>query len=123
MNRSAKILGFFLLLIYFTYAFRIIFPLIDYTLNFTYIVNELCEQKDVKENRCKGKCHLSKEIKNQVDHSNDENNFVIKNGKTIVLKDKNITIFKFDKTFTDGCRNHKEIANQLSQLFKNLIHE
>jgi len=59
----------------------------------------------------------------------EKNNFVNENGKTIGFKDKNITIFEFDKSFTNGCNynssveDHKEIANQLILLFKTLIHE
>lgn len=64
---SLKLLNITLLLIYSTYVFRIIIPLIDYTINYNYIVSELCEQKDEAENTCLGKCHLTKEIKKQSD--------------------------------------------------------
>ena len=39
-------------------------PFIDYTLNFDYIVEVLCINKDKPELNCKGKCHLISELKN-----------------------------------------------------------
>lgn len=67
-----KILSLLLLTIYFTYVFRIIVPLADYALNYKFIVEELCEQKDSLENTCLGKCHLSKEIQKQNELPNDK---------------------------------------------------
>lgn len=66
-----KILSLLLLTIYFTYVFRIIVPLADYALNYKFIVEELCEQKNSSENTCLGKCHLSNEIQKQTDLPND----------------------------------------------------
>jgi len=34
----------------------------NYVLNYDYIVNELCVEKDVKDSCCKGSCHLNKEF-------------------------------------------------------------
>lgn len=43
------------------------FPLANYVINYDYIVEELCEQKDIKDNTCQGKCHLTKEIQKQAE--------------------------------------------------------
>lgn len=37
-------------------------PVVDYVVNYDYIVNTLCENKDKPEMHCNGKCHLSKEL-------------------------------------------------------------
>jgi hypothetical protein len=58
-------------------VFRIIFPVVDYALNYNYIVEELCENKDVVGSNCNGKCHLSKEIKKQVDTTNNEQKIIL----------------------------------------------
>jgi len=77
MTTSLKIISLFLLLVYSSYVFRIIFPLIDYAINYSFIVNELCEQKDDQNNMCMGKCHLQKEIKKSIEHASDESNKIV----------------------------------------------
>ena len=39
-----------------------VFPVIEYIVNYDYIVNELCENKQIPESNCNGKCHLMKEL-------------------------------------------------------------
>ncbi len=45
--------------------------------NYSFIVNELCEQKDNPNNMCMGKCHIQKEIKKSIESSNEGNNKVV----------------------------------------------
>lgn len=37
-------------------------PVLDYIVNYEYIVTELCENKEKPELKCNGKCHLAKEL-------------------------------------------------------------
>jgi hypothetical protein len=74
---TIKIINTVLLFTYFTYVFRVILPLVDYAVNYNFIVSELCEQKDEVENKCLGKCHLTKEISKQTEIP-DKNNLIIK---------------------------------------------
>ena len=62
-----KSLGIILLAVYCFNVFRIVIPLIDYSVNFNYIVSQLCEQKDDLDNTCRGKCHLSKKLQKQTE--------------------------------------------------------
>ena len=39
-----------------------ILPVLEYVVNYHYIVNELCENKLKPELKCNGKCHLTKEL-------------------------------------------------------------
>lgn len=39
-----------------------ILPVLEYVLNYDYIVKELCENKAKPEMKCNGKCHLVKEL-------------------------------------------------------------
>ena len=39
-----------------------VFPVIEYIVNYDYIVNELCENKQIPESNCNGKCYLMKEL-------------------------------------------------------------
>ncbi|WP_237602339.1 hypothetical protein [Aequorivita vitellina] len=49
-------------------------PVVDYIVNYDYIVNVLCENKDKPEMQCNGKCHLSKELAKEAG-AEDENPF------------------------------------------------
>lgn len=42
--------------------FKPILPVLEYAVNYDYIVNELCENKLKPELKCNGKCHLTKEL-------------------------------------------------------------
>ncbi|MEZ4853117.1 hypothetical protein [Flavobacterium sp.] len=39
-----------------------VIPFLEYMVNYEYIANELCENKDKPELKCNGKCHLKKEL-------------------------------------------------------------
>ena len=77
MTVSLKIISLFFLILYSSYVFRIVFPLIDYAVNYSFIVHELCEQKDNLDNLCMGKCHLQKEIKKSIEHSSDRSDELV----------------------------------------------
>jgi hypothetical protein len=49
-----------LILLAFWMTLRPSWPLVEYLMNYDYIVNVLCENKDVPEMKCNGKCYLSK---------------------------------------------------------------
>ena len=57
-----------------------VLPYVDYAINFDYISTELCENKDDKELKCFGKCHLQKEIKKVAD---EEENPAVPNIKKV----------------------------------------
>ena len=74
---NSKIISVLLLLTYSTMVFRVVFPLVEYAANYTYIISELCEQKDNPENMCHGKCHLKKEIQKQIDPPNESSKMIL----------------------------------------------
>lgn len=41
---------------------RPIFPIVEYVINYEYIVTELCENRSQPKLDCNGKCHLKKEM-------------------------------------------------------------
>lgn len=41
-------------------------PVIEYFVNYEYIANELCENKDKPTMACNGKCYLEKQVKKQL---------------------------------------------------------
>lgn len=48
-----------------------VIPYLEYLINYDYIKNELCENKDVPESNCNGMCHVKKQIK-KIDNSDDK---------------------------------------------------
>lgn len=72
-------------------------PVIDYVVNYDYIVNVLCENKDRPELQCNGKCHLSKELAKEAG-AEDQNPFNSKTSKTEIpqfIISENITEYTF----------------------------
>ncbi len=47
-------------------------PVLDYLLNYNYIVAELCENRDKPIQTCNGKCYLEKQVKQQLNLTRSE---------------------------------------------------
>jgi hypothetical protein len=60
---KTKLLGILFTAMYLLAMLKPISPIIGYYINYDYIVNVLCENKDKPIMKCNGKCHLAKEIK------------------------------------------------------------
>ena len=101
----------FVFIIAFLFLVRPIVPVVDYLINYEYISNELCENKDKPELKCNGKCHLAKKITEttNTDNSNksksfleieilffQEENF---NLKRIIFHTKSITKFHYENLY------------------------
>lgn len=64
----------------FTIALRPALPLVDYVVNYDYIVSKLCENKSKPEIMCNGKCYLSKELaKNNQSSNKSESTKIVTN--------------------------------------------
>jgi hypothetical protein len=82
----------------FAVMFRPAFPFLDYAANYHYIATELCENKNVPELHCNGKCHLKKELaknyKNDTPASNEKKS---ETAETVVLFIVKIPVFYFEE--------------------------
>ncbi len=58
-----RLISYILIFIYVLIIISPAIPLADYIINYKYISQELCENKDKPLMHCNGKCHLKKEIK------------------------------------------------------------
>jgi hypothetical protein len=47
-------------------------PIIEYIVNYDYIVDELCENKEKPILTCNGKCYLEEQVKNQQNLNHDQ---------------------------------------------------
>lgn len=46
-------------------------PLINYAINYEYIVKNLCENRNIPQSTCKGKCYVEKELAKTEKQSNN----------------------------------------------------
>ena len=53
-----------------TIALRPVLPLINYAVNYEYIVKNLCEKRSIPQSTCKGKCYVAKELAKTEKQSN-----------------------------------------------------
>ncbi len=93
-----KITAYILLIIYFNIIMAPAVPMIDYAVNYKYISEELCVNKDKPEMHCNGKCHLKKEIKKVLGDENPAKNKTTLPGlklKDYTLYQRNNLINKF----------------------------
>ena len=58
----ASVKNLVFLFVAFFMVLRPIIPIVDYGINYNFIVKELCENKEKPELQCNGKCHLAKEL-------------------------------------------------------------
>ncbi|MDC8102058.1 hypothetical protein [Chryseobacterium rhizosphaerae] len=61
---------FISIFIIFTVALRPVLPLVNYVVNYDYIVKNLCENRDIPQSTCKGKCYVEKELAKTEKQSN-----------------------------------------------------
>jgi hypothetical protein len=61
---------FLLIIVSMTLLLKPVFPVLEYFVNYDYIVTELCENKAKPELKCNGKCHLTNELANASDSDN-----------------------------------------------------
>ena len=81
--------------IVFTIAIRPVLPLVNYAVNYDYIVNNLCENRKIIDSDCKGTCFVKKEFAKTEKQSNQSQNVKIA-GLDVFLSHE---ILSFSNTF------------------------
>lgn len=101
-----------------------LWPVVEYVVNYDYIVNVLCENKDKPEMQCNGKCHLTKELAKEAG-AEDKNPFNNKTSKTEIpqfIISENISEFAFaSETEIASLENIGYKPNLNSSLFTSKI--
>ncbi|MDN3725405.1 hypothetical protein QRD02_13535 [Aequorivita sp. SDUM287046] len=101
-----------------------LWPVVEYVVNYDYIVNVLCENKDKPEMQCNGKCHLTKELAKEAETDNT-NPFSSKTSKTEIpqfIISENISEYNFDSGIAKTSReNIGYMPNLNSSLFTSEI--
>lgn len=67
-----KLLIVLLLPLYVLTTVRTVVPFLGYAMNYEYIAEQLCENRDKPELHCNGKCHVAKEVQTQSDKEKQE---------------------------------------------------
>lgn len=70
MTQNISLKFFVSIFIIFTIALRPVLPLINYAVNYNYIVKNLCENRNIPQSTCKGKCYVAKELAKTEKQSN-----------------------------------------------------
>ena len=95
-----------------------ILPVLEYVVNYDYIVNELCENKLKPELKCNGKCHLTKELAKASEGNSDNSS-----DKKITFEQTEIVFFQEIKPIEIRqiyFLNKTSIGNNYSNLYFHL---
>ena len=95
-----------------------ILPVLEYVVNYDYIVNELCENKLKPELKCNGKCHLTKELAKASEGNSDNSS-----DKKITFEQTEIVFFQEIKPIEirqTYFLNETSIGNNYSNLYFHL---
>ncbi len=92
---------YFIIIFSFILFFKPVFPVLNYVVNYDYILKELCENKAKPELECNGKCHLKAELAK----ASKENIPASQESKNIVILDllflETLSEFKFNKLYVE----------------------
>jgi len=96
-----------------------IIPVVEYVVNYDYIVKELCVNKAKPEMKCNGKCHLMKELAKASDTDNpasqDKKGSHHESEILFLEKETSVVVFNFNSPI------HKEINANYSNLYSHQI--
>ena len=67
------LLSHFLINVYLLAIIQPMYPVMEYLINYDYIVNQLCENRDKPVLACNGKCYLGKQVKESQETRKDPN--------------------------------------------------
>ncbi|MCE3077131.1 hypothetical protein [Chryseobacterium gwangjuense] len=113
---------FISIFIIFTIAIRPVLPLINYAVNYDYIVKNLCENRQVPQSTCKGKCYVEKELAKTEKQSNNNQNVKI-TGMDFFLAHE--ILFVSDKDKLDPLMKNPNsdcINSHTSEFFSRIFH-
>lgn len=94
-----------------------VMPVLDYIVNYDYIVKELCENKAKPEMHCNGKCHLMKELAKAAEEQKQESERKNVQQQAEVLFCETVIDFNFSRaTFPIVQNNETAYTNLYSHL-------
>ncbi|MBB6371705.1 hypothetical protein [Chryseobacterium shigense] len=113
---------FISIFIIFTIALRPVLPLVNYAVNYDYIVKNLCENRNIPQSTCKGKCYVSKELaKTEKQSSNSQ---VMKISVLDVFVTHETLSFSAHKSYDLESQsvNSRDVIDHSSDYFSRIFH-
>lgn len=106
----------------FTIAIRPVLPMLNYAINYDYIVKNLCENRKIVESDCKGKCFVKKELAKTEKESNNAQNIKIA-GLDVFLSHEILSFQNFGSTdLKSKTSNSYHIQLHSSEYFSRIFH-
>lgn len=116
-----QIMAFFFIALYGIALLRPVSPLIEYSIQYKFISEELCENVDKPEMDCQGSCYLNKQFKKVNEESKkEEQNINIKWNDYPIGFVQLLSSFDFDKLPLSN-KNYFDDRHFKEDLFSNLI--
>jgi len=103
-----------LLLLYVVVAFNYLIPILSHHIFKEYIINEVCVQREVVENKCQGNCHLQEQLNNneeeklpsksKVRHQtqNDFVNIIPQIASSVIIENRKIIYFLIENKLLEN---------------------
>ena len=92
-----RVLTYFLIFSYSLISINAFVPLINYAINYSYIVEELCVERDLEVNNCNGNCQLKTQVSKNLETENES-----KTPKPIVIKEVETPYFSIKQNTKDS---------------------
>lgn len=117
---------FFIIILTLVMTFKPVIPLVDYAINYDYISEVLCINKNKPELKCNGKCHLKNELAKANDDTSTQdkkNQNTVKRSLQTEYLDHQCFIFLIHKTKVDKSKLLPLLKLNYSYLFsKSIFH-
>ena len=92
-------------------------PVLDYIINYDYIANELCVNKEKPQMHCNGKCHLMQELAKAAEEGKTPSDKKSSHTEVEVLFCETLTEFSFKSSqVLPFVKNETEYTNMYSHL-------
>lgn len=96
--------------------------MLNYVVNYDYIVKNLCENRNVADSDCKGKCYVSKELSKTEKQSNNSQNVKIA-GLDVFLSHEILSFSDFSQVdLLQKNRSSDNINFHTSEYFSRIFH-
>ncbi|QBJ87637.1 hypothetical protein DDI74_15765 [Chryseobacterium gleum] len=108
--------------IIFTVALRPVLPLVNYAVNYDYIVKNLCENRNVPQSTCNGKCYVEKELAKTEKQSNSSQTIKIAGLDVFISHDILSFSTQLNSELVTGVPDSSYFNSHSSEYFSRIFH-
>jgi hypothetical protein len=99
-----RLFTYFLIFAYTLISINAFVPLINFAINYNFIVEELCVERDYKVNDCNGSCQLKTQVSKNLETENETNK-----SKPIVIKEVETPYFSIQQSAKNSVRYYSKL--------------